>query len=34
MSDNIKIDLREVDLDGRKWMELAHDPTQMRALIL
>jgi hypothetical protein len=31
--DNIKIDLREIGLDGRDWIELAQDRDQWRALV-
>jgi hypothetical protein len=31
--DNIKMDLREIGLDGMDWMELAQDMDQRRALV-
>jgi transposase len=31
--DNIKIDLREIRLDGVAWIYLAHDMDQWRALV-
>jgi hypothetical protein len=31
--DNIKIDLREIELDGMDWIELAQDRDQWRALL-
>jgi hypothetical protein len=31
--DNIKMDLREIRLDGRDWIELAQDRDQWRALV-
>jgi hypothetical protein len=31
--DNIKIHLREIELDGMDWIELAQDRDQWRALI-
>jgi hypothetical protein len=30
---NIKIDLREIGLDGMDWIDLAQDRDQVRALI-
>jgi hypothetical protein len=31
--DNIKIDLREIELDGTDWIDLAQDRDQWRALV-
>jgi hypothetical protein len=31
--DNIKMDLREIEWDGRDWIELAQDRDQWRALV-
>jgi hypothetical protein len=31
--DNIKIDMREIGLDGMDWIELAQDRDQWRALV-
>jgi hypothetical protein len=31
--DNIKVDFREIELDGRDWIELAQDRHQWRALV-
>jgi hypothetical protein len=31
--DNIKIDLREIGLDGTDWIDLAQDRDQWRALL-
>jgi hypothetical protein len=31
--DNIKMDLREIKLDGRDWIKLAQDRDQWRALV-
>jgi hypothetical protein len=31
--DNIKIDLREIELDGVDWFDLAQDRDQWRALM-
>jgi hypothetical protein len=31
--DNIKIDLREIGLDGMGWIDLAQDRDQWRALV-
>jgi hypothetical protein len=31
--DNIKMDLREIGLDGIDWIDLAHDRDQWRALV-
>jgi hypothetical protein len=31
--DNIKIDLREIGLDGMNWIDLAQDRDQWRALV-
>jgi hypothetical protein len=31
--DNIKIDLREIELDGMDWIELAQDRDHWRALV-
>jgi hypothetical protein len=31
--DNIKMDLREIGLDGMDWIELAQDRDQWRALV-
>jgi hypothetical protein len=31
--DNIKMDLREIGLDGKDWMDLAQDRDQWRALV-
>jgi hypothetical protein len=31
--DNIKIDLREIGLDGGDWIDLAQDRDQWRALV-
>jgi hypothetical protein len=31
--DNIKIDLKEIEWDGRDWIELAQDRDQWRALV-
>jgi hypothetical protein len=31
--DNIKMDLREIEWDGRDWIELAQDRDQWRALL-
>jgi hypothetical protein len=31
--DNIKMDLREIELDGMYWIDLAHDRDQWRALV-
>jgi hypothetical protein len=31
--DNIKIDLREIGLDGMDWIDLAQDMDQWRALV-
>jgi hypothetical protein len=30
--DNIKMDLKEIELDGRDWLDLAQDRDQWRAL--
>jgi hypothetical protein len=32
--DNIKMDLREIGLDGVDWIDLAEDRNQRRALVL
>jgi hypothetical protein len=31
--DNIKIDLREIGMDGMNWIDLAQDRDQCRALV-
>jgi hypothetical protein len=31
--DNIKMDLREIDLEGMDWIDLAQDRNQRRALV-
>jgi hypothetical protein len=31
--DNIKVDLREMGIDGRKWFQLAQDTVQWRACV-
>jgi hypothetical protein len=31
--DNIKMDLREIGIDGAKWIQLAQDRVQMRAFV-
>jgi hypothetical protein len=31
--DNIKMDLREIGLDGSEWIDLAHDRNRWRALV-
>jgi hypothetical protein len=31
--DNIRIDLREIGLDGLDWIDLAEDRDQLRALV-
>jgi hypothetical protein len=31
--DNIKIDLREIDIDGANWIRLAQDRVQCRAFV-
>jgi hypothetical protein len=31
--DNIKMDLRDIGLDGRDWIDLAHDRDKWRALV-
>jgi hypothetical protein len=31
--DNIKMDLREIEWDGRNWIDLAEDRDQWRALV-
>jgi hypothetical protein len=31
--DNIKVDLREIELDGVDWIDLAQDRDQWRALV-
>jgi hypothetical protein len=33
MEDNNKINLREIELDGMEWMDLAQDRDQWRALV-
>jgi hypothetical protein len=32
LEDNIKMDLREIGIDGANWIQLAHDRIQWRAL--
>jgi hypothetical protein len=31
--DNIKMDFRDIELDGRDWIDLAQDMVQWRALV-
>jgi hypothetical protein len=31
--DNIKMDLRDIDIDGANWIRLAHDRFQRRAFV-
>jgi hypothetical protein len=31
--DNIKMDLREIGIDGTNWIQLAHDRVQWRACV-
>jgi hypothetical protein len=31
--DNIKLDLREIGIDGAKWIQLAQDSVQWRAFV-
>jgi hypothetical protein len=31
--DNIKLDLREIGIDGANWIRLAHDRVQWRAFV-
>jgi hypothetical protein len=31
--DNIKMDLREIRIDGTNWIQLAHDKVQWRAFV-